>query len=64
MKIKNAMMKTTISKVAAGRIQKKASMPMEEFVAEHRRLVKTLRSGSKATRVKEATDQAKELKEK
>jgi hypothetical protein len=54
-------MRSKISRAAADRIQKKVSMPRDEFISEHRKLVKTLRSGSKATQRKEAASQAKEL---
>ena len=57
-------MKTKISKAAASRIMAKVSMPKSEFVAEHKKLVKVLRSGSSKARNKEATDQAKELGDK
>lgn len=38
------------------------AMPKKEFVKEHRELVKTLKSGSKSKRLKEAKEQGKELK--
>lgn len=37
-------------------------IPEEEFIKEHRRLIKTLLSGKKAELTKEAKDQFKELK--
>jgi hypothetical protein len=37
-------------------------MKPADFIKEHLRLVKILKSGSKAVRNKEAKDQAKELK--
>jgi hypothetical protein len=37
-------------------------MNEEEFIREHKRLIKTLLSGDKAKQVKEAEGQAKELK--
>lgn len=40
------------------------SMPIKEAVKEHERLVKILRTGSKAELLKEADAQEKELKEK
>jgi hypothetical protein len=37
-------------------------MKLSDFIAEHKRLVKILRSGTKKEQKKEATGQAKELK--
>lgn len=37
-------------------------MKPADFIKEHLRLVKILKSGSKAVRTKEAIDQSKELK--
>jgi hypothetical protein len=54
-------MRTKISRAAAQRIQQKVTMPKPEFIAEHRKLVKVLKSGSRAAQRKEASDQAKEL---
>ncbi len=39
------------------------SMPAKEFVEEHERLPRVLRSGSKKKRGKEADKQAKELRD-
>jgi hypothetical protein len=38
-------------------------MKLADFIKEHKRLVKLLQTGTKKQRVKEATGQAKELKD-
>ena len=53
----------TINRTAANRILQKVSMTKPAFVAEHKKLVKVLRSGSSKVRRQEAADQNNELKE-
>jgi hypothetical protein len=39
----------------------KITMPVKTFIAEHKKLIKTLRSGDRKKRLAEARDQKKEL---
>jgi len=41
---------------------KEIMITRKNFIKEHKKLIPILRSGSKSTRIKEANDQAKELK--
>ena len=50
-----------ISKAGAERIRQKISMSKEEFMDEHRDLVKVLRHGSRLQRSREAMKQNKEM---
>lgn len=43
---------------------KGVEIPLREFIAEHKKLVKVLRSGSKEQRLQEAKEQYKELMKK
>jgi hypothetical protein len=54
-------MTKTISKAAAGRIQKQYKMPMSEFLEEHHRLLRILRTGSRNAQKHEADEQAEEV---